>query len=161
MSQTSRGIDASPTVAGEVFRPAVRPLFVWFNLMVVPVCSGYFLWRYGWAQGRHVLLAAGLSAVLCLIAALLCKLLFPLRITPEGVHGHSAWGLPRYIRWRDLTAVRPFRLLHLKYVRLYSRHQKHAVWIGLFLAEPEKFRAQVQAHALPDDPLAQYLNLDR
>ena len=79
-------------------------------------------------------------------------------VSADGIHGHSFWGLRRSVRWQDIKEVRPFRLLHLKWLRLYSKQDQTGTWIGLHQARREEFRSAIQRLAPSDNPILRYIS---
>ena len=150
-------MNASSPTSVQIFRPAILPMFAAMCLLGLPIYFALAWFLYGLKAWPAVLGGGAAFLLTVLFCSWLLKLCFPLRLAAEGVHGHSAWGLRRFIRWRDIANVRSFRLMNLQYLRLYPRDQKHPTWIALFLAEPQRFREQVQALAPPGDPLAEFL----
>ena len=150
-------MNTSSSPSAQVFRPAILPMFTAICVLGLPIYFALAWLLYGLKEWP--IIWGGVAAFLIteLLFSWLLKLCFPLKLTAEGVHGHSAWGFRRFIRWRDIANVRTFRLVNLQYLRLYPRDQQRPTWIALFLAEPQRFREQVQALALPGDPLAEFL----
>ena len=150
-------MDTSTPATVQIFRPAVLPMFAAICALGLPIYFALAWFLYG-TKAWPAILGGGAAFVISMfLFSWLLKLCFPLKLTAAGVHGHSVWGLPRFMRWRDIANVRTFRLVNLQYLRLYPRDQKRVTWLALFLAEPRRFREQVQALAPPGDPLAEFL----
>lgn len=75
----------------------------------------------------------------------------------EGIQGHSFWGSRRFIRWQDIRQVRAFRLLHLRFLRLFSSADQKVTWIGLFPARPKIFSSEIQRLAPADSPVRKFV----
>ena len=91
-----------------------------------------------------------------LIMSWLLAVFFPTIVTPEGIYGHSVWGNRRFIRWQDIDHVKPFKLLNLRYLRLYSKDQT-VTWINLFPANPAQYYGTLRRLAPADAALLRFI----
>jgi len=78
-------------------------------------------------------------------------------ISPEGLHGRSFWGVRRVIRWKEIREVLAFRLIHLRFLRLFSEVDEQVTWISLFPACPQVFRREIQRLAPSDSPIRKFI----
>jgi len=92
----------------------------------------------------------------CVVSWIFSKC-FPVILSKNGIQGYSFWGLPRFIRWQDIKEARGFKLLHLKFLRLYSMRDQKVTWIALFQANPQGFLLQIQTLAPLDSPLQSFV----
>jgi hypothetical protein len=101
-------------------------------------------------------IVAGL--VVQLLGTWLAWQFFPVVLSKEGLHGHSVWGVRRFMRWQDIAAARPFRVFNLLWLRLYSKDGKDVIWLAMFQSRPAQFKDEVRKLASPDNPLLKHLN---
>lgn len=164
MDTSTDGIAGS--LPGELkFYPSVKALFVWSLVMAIP--AGWIL-TTGWyvVAGVNILSSRVLLGFLVggiggagfglLMAFLLCRC-FWLKLNAEGLHGHNAVGATRFMAWADIARVRPFSLLGLTYLRLYSNNSRRPVWIFLFLSQPVEFKRVVSSLAPPGSPIMSHV----
>ena len=85
------------------------------------------------------------------------SLLFPVRLTDEGIHAQSAWGVPTFVRWGDIKAVSSFRFLNLRWLRISSRADAVVTWLALFQSPSVEFKQELQRLAPPDSGLPEYV----
>ena len=147
------------------FYPSVKAFFVWSLAMSIP--AGWIL-TSGWyvVSGVNILSGRVLAGFLVgaiggtvfglLMAFVLCRC-FSLKLSAKGLHGHNALGAPRFIAWSDITKVRPFSLLGLSYLRLYSSGSRNPVWIFLFLSRPAEFKRVVSSLAPQGNPIISHV----
>jgi hypothetical protein len=152
-------MDVPTQRCSKTFRVAIFPTFA-------AICSlGFLLYLLlivteEGLRGINVeaLLFGGLAAALgSFVGACLMALCFTLKLTPEGVFGHSAWGIRRFIRWQDIATAKPFRFFNLRYLRLYPETGRRPIWIALFQARKAEFEQGLQMLAPADSPVRQYL----
>jgi len=152
-------MSTSPEQDVKVFRAAVLPVFTSTAALGLPLyfCIVIF------TEGLHrvdvpaLFIGALAGALAGLVYAWVLTLCFTLKLTPEGVLGHSVWGLRRFIRWQDLATIRPFRFFSLRYLRLYPESGNRPIWIALFLARRADFEQELERLAPPDCPIRKYL----
>ena len=144
------------------FRPSLLVLFVWI--------AGWGL-VFGWTDSSSSLLGRGLAlskipsavippsgaaVILSLLGSLAMHLTLPQSLSADGVRAHSVFGVRRSIRWEDIAAVRPFSLLGLKYLRLYSKLGGSPLWLFLQPARKPEFKRTMLALAPADNPIRAY-----
>ncbi len=100
------------------------------------------------------LIAAGIFSI---IVAGIMSLLFPVRLTAEGIHAHSVWGFPRFIRWQDIQSARKFNFFILPWLRLYPSDGSTVIWLILFPSGPARFKLEIQKLAPPGNPSLSHL----
>ncbi|MGD0208801.1 MAG: hypothetical protein ABSC89_14470 [Verrucomicrobiota bacterium] len=140
----------------KVFRAALFPPFVTFTAIGLTIYFVLIIFQDGFAHPSALLFGAIAGAlagflITCLITK--CFSSFMVKLTPDGVQGYSVWGFKRFIQWQDIGAVRPFRLLNLRYLRLYSSREGTTTWITLFLARRTEFEQELRRLAPPDNPI--------
>jgi hypothetical protein len=82
---------------------------------------------------------------------------FPTRLSAERVFGYSVWGTPRSLRWQEISEVRPFRLLNIRFLRLYPGSRTSPTWIVMNLADRTAFENEVCRLAPSDSPIRPHL----
>jgi hypothetical protein len=82
---------------------------------------------------------------------------FPVALCSEGLYGHSVWGVRRFIRWQDVAAVNRFRIINLRWLRIYSRVDKEVVWLAMFQSRPIEFHDEIRRLAPKGNPLLNHL----
>jgi hypothetical protein len=143
---------------GKLFRPSAGRLFLFLVGLELPLFVCIILARDGASfHWRELFLGAGLIVPLAIIFAGVASLLLPSRLTAEGIHAHSAWGFPQFIRWRDIQSARKFNFLILPWLRLYSSDGSTVVWLILFQAAPAQFKLEIQKLAPPGNPILSHL----
>jgi hypothetical protein len=78
---------------------------------------------------------------------------FPVALSSEGLYGHSVWGVRRFIRWQDVSAVKRFRVFNLRWLLISSRVDKEVVWLAMFQSRPIEFKDEIRKLAPKDNPL--------
>jgi hypothetical protein len=143
---------------GKIFRPSAARLFLFLVGLELPLFVCIMLARYGTSlHWRELLLGAALIVPLAIIFAGVASSMLPWRLTPEGIHAHNAWGLPRFIRWRDIQSARKFNFLILPWLRLYPSDGSTVVWLIMFPAAPAQFKLEIQRLAPPGNPILNHL----
>ena len=147
------------TSTGEVFRPSAARLFLFYVLLSLPffICVSV-IWKGASLNWTAMLVGAGSIIPSSIIAGGIMNQLFPVRLTTAGIHAHSIWGLPRFIRWQDIQSVRKFNLPFLPWLRLYSTDGSATVWLSMFPSSPAKFKLELQKLAPPGNPVLSELD---
>lgn len=105
-----------------------------------------------------VLMSIVAAAIFDVLVALLMMWIYRVRVTPEGIHGGTAWGTPIYMAWSEMETVRPQKLLGLPYLKVTSfRKNRMPLWIPRFLGTPKAFQEHISHQASPLNPLRQSL----
>lgn len=137
-----------------------KPSFWQLYLFLCPVTLWVFSAVILTLEGRKLDLISYLTAAVStfFVTAVEARILhcyIAVGISPEGISGHSIWGIRRFIRWDEIAKVRSFTILNLRSARLFSSTDGKVTWISLFPEEPEGFRRAV-AEVMPlGCPLAQ------
>lgn len=148
-----------------MFRTAIVPVFwcISASVFVLGTSVGLILvgLDHGWGTAwRYAPSAVGVSAVLAVLWAVLWALIlhfcFPTRVSSEGVWGYSFWGVRRFIAWEHISMARPFRILNLRWVRLYSSSDTKVTYVALFPSDSASFRAEIHRLAPPQCPILKY-----
>lgn len=106
--------------------------------------------RFAWSSFA---IACGSGIVLSFLLAWLLSLMYPTKLDSEGVHGYSFLGLRSFVLWTDIESVRGFRLLNLKYIKLYSKQTGRVTWLGLFPADQTAFWKAIKDFCPSENPL--------
>src|SRR6266702_7878701 len=101
----------------KVFRAAILPPFVTIVAMGLPLYGCFVILTEGSQRIDVVALFIGsfVGALAGFLWTWFITLCFTLKLTSEGVFGHSPWGIRRFVRWQDIATVKPFRFLNLRY----------------------------------------------
>lgn len=146
----------SPGPSGStVFRPSAARLFVFYAVLgfsTVCIAIGFIGHRSG-SWGSQILMCAGMILPFSIIAAGIFSFFFPIKLTAEGIHAHSVWGLPCFIRWQDIKSARKFNLFILPWLRLYPADGSTVIWLALFQSAPAQFKLEIQRLAPPGSPI--------
>jgi hypothetical protein len=87
------------------------------------------------------------------VAAIVVALCFTVRIGPIGIQGHNFWSVRTRMRWKDIEAVEPSRLLGLPWLKIRGRGTPGVMWLPLFFSRRRAF-VEALAQAAPDsDPV--------
>ncbi len=147
------------TSVGKLFRPSAIRLFLFYVALGLPFLVCFSLIRDGAAfRLSDLMLGVGFILPVAIIVAGIFTFLYPVRIAPDGIHAHNAWGLPRFIRWQDIKTVRKFNLPMLPWLRLYDTDGSPAVWLAMFQASPTQFKMELERLAPPANPILSHLN---
>ena len=146
--------------------PAVSPVF-WFLFVLVWLLGipfGFFLIAHydGWRGAIQFLPFGAPIGVIAAIVwsifwAYLLHIVFPTRISSEGVAAYSVWGTRRFIAWQQIAMVCPIRILNLRYLRLYSSTDRRVTWLPLFSADPDAFHAALHETLPSDSPILAHI----
>jgi hypothetical protein len=96
--------------------------------------------------------AVGFALVCSIGQSFALSVLFPVAFSEDGIYGHSFWGRRRFIRWQGIASVRKFRLLNLRWLRLYATDGE-ITWLALFQSRGTEFRQEVRRLAPPNSPV--------
>jgi hypothetical protein len=143
----------------KVFRAALFPLAVTIAGPAFIIICGLSLQVEGWRRLDWKALALGAASIVLAGAAFswCISVLFPVKLSPTGIHGHSPWGLPRFIRWPDIARAAPFPCLFFKFLRLYPAAGPGTTWIALSQGRQKEFEDEIRKLAPPDSPIRAYL----
>jgi hypothetical protein len=124
----------------------------WFGLL------GLILINHGLdVHPPAVAIASAFLVLYSLAVASMVSLLFPAAFSADGVFAHSSWGMRRFVSWKEITAARPFRVLNLRWLRLYTTRSRKVTWLPLFQAHKTEFQQEIQRFAPPGSPLLSQL----
>ncbi len=84
-------------------------------------------------------------------------LLFPSYVSSSGIHGHSFWGVRRFIAWSDIVRAKKFNLMNLAYICLYSASNASILWFPLFQSPHVEFVNEIVKFAPPNSPIRDHL----
>ena len=135
------------------FWPTLRVMLGWSALpflMLVPLLFGFDLWQLG-----RILLAI---TVLDLIAVAVYVHSYPVNVQVDGITGYDHWGQEWHLPWEAISRVRPVNLLGFKFLKVHCEYSGVSLWLPLFLADPQGFRAGVARYGMPGQPLWDYFH---
>jgi hypothetical protein len=142
------------------FRVAVTPTFVFVLVLSLfgLFCIILTLTLDGLHLGRRALAVAGVSvSVSSLVMAGLVSILYPASFSAEGLYGRSFWGRRRFVRWQEIAVARSFRLLNLRWLRIYTTDYSRVIWLALFQSHEAEFRQEIQRLAPAGSPIFKHL----
>jgi hypothetical protein len=117
-----------------------RILFLWifitaslgFTSLVVFENNDTFYWlAYGFAI--LFVLVFSLAFTFVMVAY------FKVRLSNEGVKGFNVFGGAIYIEWINISNVKTINLLGLKFLRVFPKGTLLALWLPLFINNPDDF----------------------
>jgi hypothetical protein len=139
------------------FRPAILPSAAFLLLVALSGLFCIVLILDGLKFDRHALLIAVIFVTICSLAgALFLSFFSTAGFSSDGVYGHSFWGVRRFASWRDIEDARPFRLLNLPWLRVYTV-DKRVTWLALFQSREPEFRQEIQRLAPVSSPILNHL----
>jgi hypothetical protein len=143
----------------KVFRAAVFPLSLTIAGPALVIVLCLMIRLQGW---RHLdvrsLLVGGVTVELTgLACGWTISVCFPNKLEAAGVHGHSFWGVPRFIRWPDIQKATPFRYLTFRFLRLCPGDGKGATWIALSQSRRKEFEEEIRKLAPPENPIRAFI----
>ncbi len=138
----------------ESFRFAFLPVFL-LMLALGLLANGVWLLLFFILKIKTAGLpvSLGVTPVVVVAAAFLAVVFFPTGVGSWGVRGYDSWGLYHNVAWADMAAVRPARLLGLRFLRVLPRGGGRPIWVPLFLSDMGRFRGLVAQHAGSTHPL--------
>jgi hypothetical protein len=122
----------------------------------------FLLMEVGFAGGRGLrdpaywaFYAAGAAAVTVLMvpALWLYVLIWRVWVGPDTLCASDVWGRFVTVPWASVRAARPFNLLTLPYLRVFSTETRRVMWLPLFLADYRRFAELVAEYAGADHPV--------
>ncbi len=120
----------------------------------VPLYIALIFFKLGTqVQWKPLLVGVAAMVPTSIISAGLLSLFFPVRLSPDGIHAQSVWGLPRFIRWQDIKQARRFSFFNLRWLRLHSRADNSVTWVALFQTPAVAFNQEIHKLAPPDSPV--------
>jgi hypothetical protein len=142
----------------KVFRAALFPLAVAIAGPALVIIFGMMLRLEGWRRldWKTLSLGAASIALAGMVFAWVISFWFPIKLSPTGIHGHSFWGVPRFIAWPDITRATRFRYLSFKFLRLHPPVGA-ATWIALSQGRQKQFEDEIRRLSPSDCPIRAYL----
>jgi hypothetical protein len=101
--------------------------------------------------------ASAFLVVYSLVVAWLLALLFPAGFSADGVFGHSACGMRRFVSWREIAVVRTFSIFNLRWLRVYTTTNTQVTCLPLFQTHKAEFHQEIQRFAPAGNPLLKRL----
>lgn len=86
--------------------------------------------------------------VVVLASILLYIRLFPVKVTSEGIVGHSANGMRRSLRWEELVCEGRLSNYGFPCYRLASRERRVSILLPVFLKDYERLQTVLASHGL-------------
>ena len=143
---------------GKQFRAAAAPLFIFLVALGVPLFLATVFFKYGARlDWRSVAVGAAAMVPAAVILSVLMCLLFPVRLSRDGIQAQSIWGLPSFVRWTDIKEAREFKLFNLRWLRLYSSASSTVTWVALFQSHPGEFKIEIVKLAPPESPVLAHI----
>lgn len=138
-----------------------RVMFVW--LLVLTIGTGIFscTTKRGFHLDlhlvvNHILVPFVYSFLVSLVSVFAMTAYFTITITAEGIRGYNAWGKYRFVTWQKMRGAKPFNVLGLKYVRVFTDDGKAPLYVPRFLALKADFKGIVARLAPENNPLRTY-----
>ena len=151
-------MSAAATSDGKQFRASAAPLFLFLVGLGIPLFLATVFFKYGSRlDWRSVAVGAGAMVPSAVILSVLMCLLFPVRLSREGIKAQSIWGLPSFVRWQDIRQAREFKVFNLRWLRLYSSTGSTVTWVALFQSHPGEFKLELLKLAPPESPVQAHL----
>lgn len=101
--------------------------------------------------------AVGFVEVFEAIGAILFVIIFKITLTGKSIKGQSFFGFKRHPTWEQIESIKPFSLLFLKYIRVYTNDGKSPIWLPLFLNNGNDFKEKVLEFAPKGNPLKEFI----
>jgi hypothetical protein len=140
------------------FKAAVTPLFVCILVLSMLGLFGVVLSFDGLHFDRLALAVASMSVLtLAPLMAWLSSVVYPASFSADGIYGHSFWGRRRFVRWQDVAVARTFRLLNLRWLRIYTTDYSKVIWLALFPANKVEFLKEIHRLAPSKSPIFKHL----
>lgn len=138
-----------------------------FRLRFVPFALSQAVMGLPWAGAALVAPSSAKSLFLVLgalkvvgggaLAGALIHRFFPVRADKRELRGRTFIGLARRVRWDDIESVQERRWLFTSFLLVWSRGEKSALWLPLFLCRQREFERCAQTWLLPQHPLRRFL----
>ena len=134
------------------FRAAVPPMSVFIAIFgMLGVCCIIVI-KDGFHFDFHALAIVSLFAIIFSIGwSWMVSLLFRAAFSADGIYGHSFWGFRRFVCWRDIVRVHPFRMANLSWLRVHGTDGR-VTWLALFQVRRSDFCQEIRKFAPPDSP---------
>lgn len=140
------------------FKAAVIPLFLCVLLLSIVGLFCVVLISGEWHFDRLEMAGATVFVLVCSpLMAWLLSVGYPASFSADGVYGHSFWGTRSFVRWQDIAVARTFRLLNLRWLRIYTTDYSKVVWLALFQSHKAEFLQEIQRLAPVDSPVFKHL----
>jgi hypothetical protein len=152
----------------KVYKPAMFPIFlliffggialgtIGFIILIMATEENVDLWALVFALAFAYVIGFFYSA----FCSFLLSFFFPIALSAGEIYAHSFWGLRRYIPWTEIASVKPFRLINLVWLKLYSNQNNRVVYMWLFVKKGEEFRAEIKRLAPADSPVLTCLKIE-
>ena len=141
----------------KVFRIAVIPAFLFIAGLGLSLYFCVMPMMFGVPDVTIMLIGAAGGALAGFLYAWIISVCFTVKFGSNGVYGHSFWGVRRFIAWQEIAEIRPFRLLNLRFLRLYRSDRTGPTWIPLFLASRSEWVEEVRRLAPSENPILEHL----
>jgi hypothetical protein len=144
------------------FKVSIFSLFFFFigGVFIGVVISFFIIGRTDLHRFLYVI-EIGIPFFLLLVvimASLLYVITKPVGFSSDGIYASSQWGFRRFIHWSEIAKVRKYRLLNLKFLKIYSSVDGKVTKLRLFQARKNEFRDEIRKFAPPDSPILNFLN---
>ena len=106
-----------------------------FTSLILFENEGDFYWL---AYGIAILL----QVVLSVIFSFIIVTYFKVALSNEGIKGFNVFGRSIFIDWVNISKVKYFNFIGLKFLRVFPNDSTLALWLPLFIKNPEGFAKQ-------------------
>ena len=139
------------------FRAAVIPMaiFIYVGGMVILLILIVIHDGFHFDQ-RALAFTAGVSLVSSIIYSWVLSFVLPTAFSSDGIYGHSFWGRRRFVRWQDISSVRTFRAVNLRWLRVYATDGR-VTWFPLFQSRGPEFRQEIRRLAPSSNAILNYV----
>ena len=148
---------ASPIETVQVYRSSLP--FTTFMLVLLSntvFLVVRFLVTDASSDPRSLVVSMSQLTFVIIVLSLAAVIAFPLYVSQNGIRSYNAWGRYHTIEWSEMLAVKPMNLLGLRYLRVKAADSSQVIWIPLYLANQDKFFADIQRYSDSDNPLRRY-----
>jgi len=120
-----------------------RILFLWIFIATSLIFTGIVIVEshdtfYWLAYGFTILFLVFFS----MVSTFAMVTLFQVRLNNEGVKGSNVFGTPIFVEWVNISNVKTINFLGLKFLRVFPKGPLLALWLPLFINNPEDFAKQ-------------------
>lgn len=112
------------------------------------------------AAGEWWLLTGVVPGLTLLLSALSVGVIiwrYRFTVGPEGIACYDFWCRPLTTRWSEMQQASLIWLPGLRYIRIPANDRYRALWLPLFVADPEGLLNLVEIHAGSTHPVTQLL----
>lgn len=130
-----------------------RPYVLWALLSTAIVVVSLVGAIYEATQGASlsgVIANRGLTGGACILLSFSLSVavswLFPVLISKQGIRSYTALGLYRSVEWTQIDRIEAVSVAGIRYGRIYTKAGGSSIWIPGFMANRDRFVAQLRQH---------------